>query len=246
MKKDSKVNQWVIRLRAFNASLQRLRCLYLLILLATVLVLYPYLTFEGGVKSILAQVAVTVLFLSGVYAVSRKRWQFILAVLFLVPAMVGNWMEVGAEYRHLGAILNACRVVFFAFTSVMILTYVFQGTRFAADKIFGALSVYLLIGFAFASLYQSVYTLDPNSFDFSGVRASDGSLSQANFIYLSFVTQTTLGYGDITPATPGAGSLVVLQATTGVLYTAVLIAALVGSLRPVRPEEKQDGEEQND
>ena len=73
-----------------------------------------------------------------------------------------------------------------------------------------------------------VETIQPGSFFIRPEQNLDGILSQADFIYYSFATLTTLGYGDITPATSHVRSLAILEAVTGTLYIAVLIARLVG------------------
>ena len=90
----------------------------------------------------------------------------------------------------------------------------------------GALCVYFLFGFSFAAAYVVSETTHPGSFAMSMRPHYVSSLRRA-LLYFSFVTQTTMGYGDITPATPLARSLATLQAIAGQLYLAVLVARLV-------------------
>jgi hypothetical protein len=101
------------------------------------------------------------------------------------------------------------------------------------ETIFGAIAGYLLLGLIWALLYGLLELSTPGAirlgedlrFPGSGVVAADQL--DAKLIYFSFVTLTTLGYGDVTPASAGAATLAMLQAVTGQLYIAVLIARLV-------------------
>ncbi len=88
--------------------------------------------------------------------------------------------------------------------------------------LYGGISVYLLLGIIWAALYREMEILSPGSF-----AGPDDSLGFSNFIYFSYVTLTTLGYGDILPVTQKARSLAILEAITGVVFLGTLIARLV-------------------
>jgi len=88
----------------------------------------------------------------------------------------------------------------------------------------GAVFGYFFIGLMWGFVFSVLESLQPGSF-----RVGGGQAAELNkFMYYSFVTQTTLGYGDITPVTPPARSLSLLEAVIGQFYQAVLIARLVG------------------
>lgn len=95
------------------------------------------------------------------------------------------------------------------------------------NKIIGALCVYLLIGIAWAELYHLLYAYDPGSF--SGVDQQQGYALSWRFMYFSFVTLTTLGYGDVLPLTIYSQTLTVMETVIGQFYLAVLVAALVSA-----------------
>ncbi len=121
-------------------------------------------------------------------------------------------------------------MIFYLFTIVSILQHIFRGRKITADTVYGAMSVYLLLGITWAFAYSLVELNFPGSF-----KGLHGDLSleggeRFDFIYYSFVTLTTLGYGDITPLSSQARSLSILQAVTGVLFTATLVARLVAGL----------------
>jgi hypothetical protein len=124
--------------------------------------------------------------------------------------------------------------LFFSLTAVVILARVMKDRKVTTDTILGSMCGYLLLGIVWTMLFALVELLEPGSFLSGGRPLVDmqGDLAKqhvfANFIYYSFVTLTTLGYGDITPASPPARALSSLEAVTGQLYIAVLIARLVG------------------
>jgi len=91
------------------------------------------------------------------------------------------------------------------------------------ERIFAALDVYLLVGIAFGIGYWLLEAAYPDSF----LLGRGGILTPARAIYFSFVTQATLGYGDIVPLQPHAEGLVIVQGVGGQMYLAVLIARLV-------------------
>lgn len=123
---------------------------------------------------------------------------------------------------------------FFSLTTVTIIRFVLSYKRVTADKIYGAICGYLLIGIIWAFIYTTIENAAPASFSFThGVHADYyHSFSHrfyfGQFIYYSFVTLTTTGYGDISPTSNLARVFSALEAVVGQLYVAVLIARLVG------------------
>ncbi|MEU4220286.1 potassium channel family protein [Actinoplanes sp. NPDC026623] len=90
------------------------------------------------------------------------------------------------------------------------------------QTIFGALSAYLMVGFVFVALFTAAARLGPGQF-FTGDETADGDSIQ----YFAFVTLTTTGYGDLTPATAPGRSLAVLDALCGQIFLVTLVARLV-------------------
>ncbi len=105
-----------------------------------------------------------------------------------------------------------------------------------ANRLYGAVCVYLMLGVIWALLYGTLERLDPSAFSGSlSVGSEEGNLE---WLYYSFVTLTTLGYGDILPVSATARALAYSQAVVGVFYMAMLVAALVGSYAASRPYEE--------
>lgn len=96
------------------------------------------------------------------------------------------------------------------------------------EQVAASLSIYLLIGMAWAIAYYFVNKIHPNSFaiDHGELLPSSGELS--SFIYFSFVTLTTLGYGDIVPTSCIARSFAILEAVCGITCLSFVVARLIG------------------
>jgi uncharacterized membrane protein len=100
---------------------------------------------------------------------------------------------------------------------------VFAAGHAITDRVFGAVVLYLLLGLIWAVAYAAVHTADPGAF--AGVPRHDDT--PPDWVYFSFVTLTTVGYGDITAVARSARTLAILEALVGQLYPAVIIARLV-------------------
>lgn len=94
-------------------------------------------------------------------------------------------------------------------------------------RIQGAIAVYLMLGLIWAFAYSLVELQVPGSFQLPAAAAANGTTGMRSFVYFSFVTLTTLGYGDVIPLSSGARTLATLEALAGQLYLAVLVARLV-------------------
>lgn len=97
----------------------------------------------------------------------------------------------------------------------------------AAIWVFGAASLYILIGLSWAILYLILETTLPGSFHIADAHNPDGVLSLGDFTYYSFVTLTTLGYGDMVPVSCQARSLATLEAISGLLTLSVVVARII-------------------
>ena len=154
-----------------------------------------------------------------VFAVSlvyHQRWVLITAIALGIPAVLrlGIYDVLWIEWVSL-----ISSALFFAFVIVMMLRYLFTSKNIDLDIIYGAVCIYLLLGVVWEILYSLIEAFQPGSFS---------TTDEASLIYYSFVTLTTLGYGDIVPTSQIAKSLSTLEAATGQLYLTVLVARLVG------------------
>lgn len=122
---------------------------------------------------------------------------------------------------------------FFVLVAASIFRRVLEGDEVDMNRIAGAISVYMLIGLIWSSLYFFLAILDSQAFDgLTKTSTSDArhlEVAFLDFLYYSYVTLSTLGYGDITPMSHTARALAYLESICGVMYVAVLVSALVGS-----------------
>jgi hypothetical protein len=117
-------------------------------------------------------------------------------------------------------------------TVVMVLRRVLAKPEVTIQSIYGALSAYLIVGLMFASGYAAMEHLSETDFF-----ANSQLANTQTFQYFSFTTLTTLGYGDFTAAESGGRSIAVLEALTGQVFMATLVARLVSAYRgPARPQ----------
>src|SRR5262249_49443482 len=117
-------------------------------------------------------------------------------------------------------------IAFYAMLASIILIQVFRDGQINVYRIEGAVAVYLLLGVIWSGCYRLVIHFDPAAFSMPEPITEDTVM--AKLVYFSFVTLTTVGYGDVTAVHPMARSLALLEALTGQLFPAVLIARLVG------------------
>lgn len=201
----------------------------LLFALLLLLVAYPVLRGPLG-SPVLARVLHTAMILAGGWVLfSNWRVRFV-AILVGVPAVMGAWVGYvvpdlqgadGAIFFHLMA------AVFQLLVLVVLLQKVYREPNVTVDVVAAALCGYLLLGVAFGHAYCLLDVVNPASF--RGLETGRiGPGIHLSLTYFSFVTLTTLGYGDITPVTDTARALALVEAVTGQFYLAVLVADLVG------------------
>jgi putative Mn2+ efflux pump MntP len=161
-------------------------------------------------------------------------------------AIALSWATVRINHPALNITSYVSTAVFLVTMAGMILVSVLCDYVASMRAIFGAICVYLLIGLCWAMMYSALEYVQSDAFALAHrtmpVRLRDGReiTSYSQMVYFSFVTMTSLGYGDITPRTPAAQTLTWLQAVAGQLYITVLIARLVSALPQTIP--KRDAE----
>jgi hypothetical protein len=182
----------------------------------------------------LTRLTFSVLFFAGVYAVSRNRRVLVGGSVIGLFAFLSTWLATESEAVSIVIADHATDLAFIAFVGATILRTVVAHDEITSDTIYGGICVYLLIGLGWEAAYSIVEYLNPGSFAMGGVPLSaldtgeTGPRSYPALVYYSFVTLTTLGYGDIVPTTPQARVLSTAEAVFGQLFVAIFIARLVG------------------
>jgi hypothetical protein len=197
------------------------------------LLLLALLLFFGGTAvaaGTRAERVVDAILLAGVLAAAildlrerGERWYFGGLAAGIILLFV---VDLNVRIQHLPIVEDAMMVLFAGLVVWRAYTAVMRRQRPVGDRIIGAICVYVLIGLAWAKMYEALDGIVPGSFRFPAdtAWATPGLL---RYSYFSFVTLATLGYGDVSPVTVMAGTLAWLEAITGQLYVAITVARLV-------------------
>jgi hypothetical protein len=194
------------------------------------LILYPY-TDRAGFRYYAFRALTFAVILLSIYAVSFRRSLVILAVLLGAPSLVQRVVFLRVEPSVASLLSTSLSLVFDVFVVVVIFRHVFGHERPNSETIFGALCIYLLIGFSFARIYEMVTAVQPSAFYLDPLTNLHKVPDRFDFVYFSFGSMTCLGTAGITPVSNQARSLCIIEAILGILYLAVLISRLMAAYR---------------
>lgn len=200
--------------------------------------LVALVVFLGGTpfidNHIVTGLVASVVLISSVAAVHEGRALTNVAWILAILSMVTLWAADLTGRVDLVVLSGFSGIAFYLVVTSAILAHVFRATEVTRNILAAAICAYLLMGVGWSNLYVVIENLSPGSFT-SGALAIkvpgglvDVHEQQGHFSYLSLVTLSTLGYGDITPVSQPARMLAALEAIIGQLFIGVLIASLVG------------------
>ncbi len=200
--------------------------------------IFPVLGLGQTDIKLYADVAFTLLLLSGVAIAWGHRVQLLISGLVACVAIAFRWVNWFSPSFKIQLWADSWSMAAIIVIAFVLLAQVFQPGRVTHVRIQGAIAAYLLFGAGYAHAYHMVAVLQPGAFHNNAGLMSNVS----DWVYYSFVTLTTVGYGDITPVTPTARELSVGEALTGQLYLAVLVARLVAMEVISWQESKKNGD----
>lgn len=211
-----------------DESIRGHRFLILFLFLLGSLIYFPFAT-DRGVPFRLVGAAVI---LVSVYAVSVRRGLLLFAIVLAVPAIVER-TQLLRDYSGALPTLNIIfSFVFELFVVVVMFRRVFAANEKPnAETIFGALCIYLLIGFAFSSIYGLINKLQPHAFYLDPATNVRTAPVRFDFVYYSFATMTCVGPQGIAPISDHARSVSIIESLVGLLYLAVVISRLMAAYR---------------
>ena len=196
---------------------------FFLLLLVAVGFVLPSLGFGRDDTKLYSDIAFSLMLISGVAIAWGRRKLFLLAGFVGSAALAVRWMAFFTPTPVLQLWADEWSLAATLVIAIVLLLQVFRDGPVSLVRIQGAIAVYLLFGMGWAHAYHITEILHPGSFNITG-----GPLANAiDWAYFSFVTLSTVGYGDITPVRPIARTLAVGEALTGQLYLAITIARLV-------------------
>jgi voltage-gated potassium channel len=171
-------------------------------------------------------VPVAVSVLVGLHTSGAHRRTLRFAAVVLTLALITAIAQVIDDDHQVGAIAFFLVAILLAMTGLAILGRILRHRHVSIETMFGAVSVYILIGLFFSSLFIGI-ALASAAHHLGPFLAQPGPHNSSDYVYLSFITLTTVGFGDLTPYTDLARSVVVLEALIGQIFLVTLVARLV-------------------
>ena len=178
--------------------------------------------------SILEYSSIALLLLSLIDLRKDRSWRTGLLILIAIMTLASFTRNV-TDYQHFHFIYMFVLLTFFVSAAWLVGNRVLLTGEVDLNIITGSVALYLILGFIWAIFYTVLVQLSPEAI--RGVEPENWTHSLSTMTYFSFVTLTTLGYGDISPVTPIAKVLVILEAVVGMFYIAIIVASLIGAAR---------------
>lgn len=201
---------------------------YLLIfLLISVFGAYPFMgvsTFNNALCAIFFSSS----FIAGVYSVTQKKSEQKIGIGLSALLLLGHFIAESFHDVNADILILALWMVYFLLLSFLLIDRIFSDDKVIFARFQGAIAVYIIFGIAFSFAYRILFLLDPTSIHFNHINTATTQVPAFEFLFFSFSTLTTLAYGEITPNTHLAQSLAIIEAVTGIMFTAILISRLVG------------------
>jgi hypothetical protein len=209
-------------------DLERTNFTYLLVALLVFLLAVPLSDdFMIGSPRIVRALLFSTILVIGIGSLKGTGRSFFAGMVFVVAGIVLNLLTAQFHYTFLQFGSLFALIGFLLIAIVHTMKQVAIGTDMSLNRIVGAICVYLLLGVIWALAYSVLELSAPGSF--GGFEAWNDRGWDSEWLYFSFVTMTTLGYGDFLPLTATARAMAYMQAVFGQFYVAVLVAGLVGA-----------------
>jgi hypothetical protein len=180
----------------------------------------------GGYAALVHDLWLAFTLLSGVFAIGWRRKTAQVVVLAAVLLFALRVLGFAGDAGVLGLVVDAVLTIFLLATlGLMVVWQIFREGPITRQRVQGSIVIYLLLGMIWAEGYSLAAHL--NSGSFAGNLPAGRNAVSAHLTYFSFVTLTTVGYGDILPASLVTRSLANIEGLIGTLFPAILIARLV-------------------
>jgi hypothetical protein len=222
--------------------IRRYRHAQLLFMLVVLLVVNPFV--EGMLVFAVVDLIMVATLISAVIACAARRSHVIVGVTLAAIVLGSSWYRTLSGIDSVTILYSVFALSFFGYVTALILTDVFRDSRaVSVDTICGALAAYMLLGVAWAFAYALLEAVLPGSI--AGLREEGFANGYQQYLGYSFVTLTTLGYGNVVPANAQAEALASGEAIAGQVYLTVLVARLVAlNLLSERGRPEGDGQDQ--
>jgi len=215
---------------------RRFSTVQLLIALALFFVWAPFVEeIEGG--ELIVSGLFSLVLLAGVVAVADRKRVLVIAIVLAIPAIAGRWINHFRPDLIPRAVFLVAGLILLAFVIANLLRFILRAPVVTVEVLCASVAAYLMLGLMWTVAYWLVDQLTPGgAFSFNTSRGAQ-SMNGFTGFYFSFITLSTVGYGDITPVSQAARWLAAMEAMTGLLYVAVLIARLVSLYSSAKSED---------
>src|SRR5947199_3358407 len=206
--------------RVPRLKFRRFSTVQLLIALALFFMWAPFVEeIEGG--ELIVSGLFSLVLLAGIVAVADRKRVLVIAIVLAIPAIVGRWINYFRPDLVPPAVFLVAGLILIAFVVGNLLRFVLRAPSVNTEVLCASISAYLMLGLMWTIAYWLVDQLTPGGAFSFNTNAGTRSINGFNGFYFSFVTLSTVGYGDITPVSRMARWLAAMEAMTGLLYVAV-------------------------
>ncbi len=161
------------------------------------------------------------IFFASILSITEKRIKYLFTAIAIT---VLTWVSTYLHWEFLQHFTSVASLVFFFYIVIVMVIQIAQSHHVGALEFLKAINIYFLFGIMGAIVFRTIFLANPEAIVFEG----GGHHQTTDFVYFSFVTMTTLGYGDITPVTPFARNMAIFLSFGGQLYLTMIVALLVG------------------
>ena len=210
---------------------QKVRFALLLIVLLLLLLFFPFFN-QARAAQLLFNLLFSLVLIAALYAVSTAKRFFSIGLALIIPALVTRWFTL-FSVSSLAIVVNYVATgIFLLFTIVLLLYALFHVKSITMNIVYEAICIYILLGVTWAVVFALIDYVRPGAFlglDLAEMPLLDTLAARFELLlYFSYVTLTTLGYGDIVPALIEVKFLAIFEAILGQLYLATVIARFLG------------------
>lgn len=181
----------------------------------------------GAIAAVIAQAVTLAAILRATRAGTRAVRISLIAIIGSVLAVIAAIVAPGLPDELVAGFAYSVRLVMVVLGPVLIVRHLVKLGHVTMSTVYGALCIYLLVGLAFATLYPIISLVESQPFF-----AQEVAARSTDYVYYSFVSLTTVGYGDLTAATDLGRMLSIVEALIGQLYLVTVVALLVANLEP--------------
>ena len=207
-----------------------------LLVILLILLAGPPILIGLGLSAVWFDGLMSILIVAAIVSLCFERRERLFALCLGIPSILfflGSYVLPGPIKQWSFFLGHSCEVLFLFGSAALIVKSLFGSVGHSPDSIRGAICGYLFLGLGWAVLYSMIDLVQPGSFALSGKPTSlhgTGRPPSDVLTYYSFVTLTTMGYGDVVPVTPATRTCAWIEAVSGQFYLTVVVAGIVSML----------------